>query len=129
MNYWEKMNSSLMGTAQTQTIKPGKMTKAVLTQLLKVDDETKRYIFGKYVARCRELHAIAFLQWRKKFPSKVAATTEEDIDDLLTSRIYHLTSDENMKLGQSPLPATTKNAQINKEFYVRFKDFLKVAEY
>ena len=77
-----------------------------------MNKDVQKHILLKYVNKCRELHSIAFLQWRLMFPSKYV--NKEDSEELILSRIHNLIS--NMNLSQKPTDATIKATKISGKF-------------
>jgi hypothetical protein len=51
---------------------------------LVVKQEVRYELLKRFVAKCIELHSIAFLQWRRLF---VASADQEVLEDLILSRI------------------------------------------
>ena len=103
--------------------------------MMGVKPEVKRHIFLAYINRCRELHAIAFLQWRKKYQKEVKnkyesiTFTDADFDELLLTSINILNHEDNMKLYQRPLPKTTEMGAVNPQFYKNFESMLNHRKY
>ena len=63
-------------------------------QVCRIRKYVVRYLLKKYLEKCQELHHIAFLQWRKKYPSDVRHHIEE-IQSLLETRILNLINSKN----------------------------------
>lgn len=65
---WDKLFGKLM----TKAIEINdKETKLMLTEIAKVPEDVKVAVCKYYIDRCIKLGAIAFLQWRLEFPSKL----------------------------------------------------------
>ena len=67
---------------------------------------------------CRILHAIAFLQWRLKFPNEVRHDREE-LTEVIQGRINHLMAELVSEEEISEL--TKENSVIAKNFLVKYK--------
>lgn len=81
VGYWEKMVFQMMGNAAPDARRGRPLDQGALdfvAKLTRVPEPIKRAMLAAYVAQCRRVHAIAFLQWRKKFPNDV----RHDIDML-----------------------------------------------
>ena len=50
-----------------------------------VPQEVQYQCLHRYVEKCSELHALAFLQWRRMFPNP-DTYNEEEIDELIEAR-------------------------------------------
>ena len=68
--------------------------------------------------KCRELHAIAFLQWRLKKPSPYRFDKEE-IEELLMSRINNLLN--SFEVNKKITDATLDNSKLARDFLVKYK--------
>ena len=67
LNAWDLVASAIMRRASRRK------DQAVMTMLqdiaiLDSNPTVKRHVLLKYVNKCRELHSIAFLQWRMLYP-------------------------------------------------------------
>ena len=68
--------------------------------------------------KCRELHAIAFLQWRLKKPSPYRFDKDE-IEELLMSRINNLLN--SFEVNKKITDATLENSKLARDFLVKYK--------
>ena len=85
MNYWDKLYGQMqMKASATKDAEANKL----LTQLVLVPREVKWDVLRKYVDKCCVLHAVAFFQWRIKYPSKVRHDIEE-LTEIVEGRISH----------------------------------------
>ena len=89
VNYWNKMVGQLQKKA---SLTKDKDMLALIGKICIVPAEVKRALLWAFVSRCRELHAIAFLQWRLQFPSSIRHE-EEALEHAIKLRIFNLTSD------------------------------------
>lgn len=81
LGYWDKMEFQMMGNAAPDTRRGRPLDQGALdlvSKLAAVPVPIKRAMLAAYVAQCRRVHAIAFLQWRKKYPNDV----HHDVDML-----------------------------------------------
>ena len=67
LNYWNRITSNLQFRAYRLRDDNGL---AMVRHLMLVPLKVKLAMFREYIERCRLLHAIAFLQWRKFFNTK-----------------------------------------------------------
>jgi len=71
VNYWAKMMWLLqLKAAQLQD----KKTTELIAHFGKVPEQVKRAVLRDFLLRCRNHHAIAFLQWRELYPSSLNHT-------------------------------------------------------
>lgn len=74
LNYWDK----LYGQMQLKATSTGdKQANEMLKGIALVPTSIKRKLFIFYIKKCRELHNVAFFQWRLKYPSKIRHDPEE----------------------------------------------------
>ena len=79
VNYWAKiMFLFLLSAAQLKDQK----TTELVTRFGKVPDPVKRAVLRDYLDRCRNQHAIAFLQWRELYPSTVQSPALHEANNL-----------------------------------------------
>lgn len=68
--------------------------------ILDSNPTVKRHVLLKYVNKCRELHSIAFLQWRMLYPTRY--TNMEDVEELILARISNLVNGLDFDLRPTP---------------------------
>ena len=89
----------------------------LLKKIIMVDQNVKFELLRRYVKKCRELHSIAFLQWRKMYPTRYV---DLDItEDLILARINNLIN--GMKLDQVPLHNTIVESKISNNFGTKYQ--------
>jgi len=114
-NYWDLM----FGTLQQ---KASKIKDADVNELCKklivVPQAIKYKALEYYVDKCREVHAIAFLQWRKMFPNDLRYDIEE-LDELITSRVRNL--HKNFAPNTRITYMTKELAKVPKDFSKTYK--------
>ena len=92
MNYWEKMVFQIMQNSAPCTAKGRPMDQEgqqFAMELHRVPLEIRRACLSAYVARCRRIHSVCFLQWRKMYPGALRFE-EEQLDVLLENTIADL---------------------------------------
>jgi hypothetical protein len=65
MSYWEKMTLRIQ--KQATDLMDAEACNLCL-KFIMVPTEVKQELFSEYINACRDLYAIAFLQWRLRFP-------------------------------------------------------------
>ena len=85
-----------------------------------IPKEIKEALLKEYVKRCIEMHSIAFLQWRLKYPSKVSYN-KELVEDMVRLRISHLYLSVNPDQAVSDL--TLDSGHIDKDFVKEYFEF------
>lgn len=65
----------------------------MLRYIALVPIDTKIRIFKFYVRKCRDLHSVAFFQWRMKYPSKIRFDKEE-IEECIEKRLKYFSKKE-----------------------------------
>ena len=113
LTYWDKV----YGKLQTISSKRGdKKGNCLLCKICCVPKEVKLYVLREYIAKCMELHSIAFLQWRARYPNKVRHDPEE-IRSIISDRLSKLYEQSSDKFF---ITEKTKSESVIS------KDFLKV---
>jgi hypothetical protein len=65
-----------------------KNTNNLLKKIVIIDKKVQHELLRRYVAKCQELHGIAFHQWRKMFPTRYV---DLDItEEIILARINNL---------------------------------------
>jgi len=122
LNYWDKLFSQIQ--FKSSKLKD-EATNDMCKKIIVVPKAIKRAALAGYVDKCKEIHAIAFLQWRKKFPSELRYDADE-IDELLTSRIRNLHN--GFKPNQKVTVATKEKTVVAKDFHKQYKLVTKKKE-
>lgn len=68
-----------------------KHTTTLLIKIMEIPAEVKKELLLQYIKSCREVYAIAFFQWRYRYPSTMPRS-KEDLSVLNNERIDHLAS-------------------------------------
>ena len=87
-----------------------------LEALLLVKPHIQREVLMFYLAKCRELHAIAFFQWRNKFPQYTYVQNEQE--NLIVEKydwLYH-----KRKTGQAPCYDTVIYSELPPRFLEKY---------
>ena len=85
-NQWDKVFAEIQGRATRKNEAEGD---AFCAKVCGIRNHVRDYVLKAYVEKCRELYNIAFLQWRRKFPSKLRHDLEE-IEEIMTARVKNL---------------------------------------
>ena len=85
-NYWNKMVGRIMVDAIK---KKDNKTIELMKHIMKIKLEVRTHLLHEFVRRCRQLHAIAFMQWRAKFPNELTFHKYE-LENLIDERINHV---------------------------------------
>lgn len=103
---WEHVSAAIMRKAA----KRKDQAVLQLVQDITVLESTaaRRHLLLRYVNKCRELHSIAFLQWRLLYPSRFVI--QENVEELILSRIGNLVNGLNFE--QRPTPQTLSAAKV-----------------
>ena len=120
VNYWNKLQGTLMDRAQQSNVKRLKM---LILEIVKVPAEIKHEVLRFIVKKCMELHSIAFLQWRYLFPGNSPYYSDDVLDELIQARIeffYINYSDCRCKLH--------KKSNLPKGFQNHYGDLLSPSE-
>ena len=115
--YWDKLYGIVQ---QGASLFRDKNANALCKKLICINKEVQKHMLLAYVNRCRELHSIAFLQWRLMYPSEFV--NRQDIQELILARINNLNN--NMNLGQRPNEETLKNSKISSKFLDKASRFV-----
>ena len=84
MNYWDK----LTGEIQKRVSKAkDEAANALLRRLIMVPPRIKEAMLKGYVDKCRQMHAIAFLQWRAMYPTPSYYHNMDELNEIIESRI------------------------------------------
>ena len=70
MNYWEKIEFKIMTEAAPNSLKGKRLdvgAQELAMKLHRVPQEIRHAVLHAFVHRCRQLHQIAFFQWRLMF--------------------------------------------------------------
>lgn len=114
MNYWDKLYGQMqMKASATKDAEANKL----LTQLVLVPREVKWDVLRKYVDKCCVLHAVAFFQWRIKYPSEIKHDIEE-LNEIVEGRIKFF---NNHGKTQEISEETLENSKIAENFLVKYK--------
>ena len=118
MAYWDKMVAHLM---KMRTELQDKESLELVQQLIEVPLNIRRCALTHYVVKCRRLHAIAFYQWRSKFPSKFRYNDVqlEELQEVGLDGLYYEREEE--QKYQLPLPQTLEKSTITSNFLERYK--------
>ena len=79
--------------------------------------EVKWEILKKFVDKCCVLHAVAFFQWRIKYPSEIKHDIEE-LNEIVMGRINHFNKAQSCG---SISEDTLKNSKIDENFLVKYE--------
>ena len=85
LTFWDKLFGILMSEA---IAKSDEKLKKVLHDVVVVPSEVKDSLLGHWIIKCQQLHAIAFWQWRLKYPNPVRFDQEE-VEGLILRRINY----------------------------------------
>lgn len=108
MTYWEKLEFQIMTGAAPNAAKGRPMDEEAQQYAVKfhrVPAEVRRACLAEYVLRCRHLHSICFLQWRRMYPSELRY--EEELLDQVLADAITLVKDNNLmnnKVKEEHLP-------------------------
>lgn len=78
------MAASAPSAAKGRPLDEAAQTFAV--KLHRVPEPVRRACLGAYVERCRQIHQLAFLQWRKMYPSSLRYD-EDQVDCILKAAL------------------------------------------
>lgn len=71
-NYWNKF----VGQLYFENLNIGdQKTREMVAGIIRVKKDIRRAVLTKYLAKCGQLHSLAFFQWRYKFPSNLCYST------------------------------------------------------
>ena len=95
---WDQLLTSVM-------IKAAKRQDQAVLQLLQdiaalQNKPVRRHLLRRYLNKCRELHSIAFLQWRLLYPATTVIV--ENVEELILARISNLVNGLDFDLRPSP---------------------------
>lgn len=85
LTFWDKIYGKLQTISSSKRDKKGNQ---LLCSICCVPREVKYEILKQYVKKCKELHAVAFLQWRLLYPSKIRHAPKE-IEDIISKGLRH----------------------------------------
>ena len=71
-----------------------------------------------YIKQCYEIYSIAFLQWIRKFPSKIMEASNEDVDKTIQTKLNQL--NKNYNPNQKVNNITAREAKLRPDFNHRF---------
>lgn len=116
VNFWNKIIWELKTKA---IILRDKTTSALVTRFLAVPEKVRRDCLSKYLKSCRLLHAIAFFQWRNKFPNKIKHNKNQ-LDELISEKTSFLYS----KIAKTkPTDETLKSSKLRPDFFKHYVYF------
>jgi hypothetical protein len=81
-NYWDKLVGRLMTRAKE---KKDEQMKEIVQKLVVISYKVKHACFSKFIKQANFLYAIAFFQWRYKFPNDVK-WMQEELEELIEQR-------------------------------------------
>ena len=114
INYWDKIFGYLQKKASMQFY--DKNMNSLLKKIIVIDPQVRYEILRRYVKKCRELHSIAFMQWRKMYPTRYV---DLDItEELILARINNLIN--GLKLDQMPLPITVTESKVSNNYLDKY---------
>ena len=82
-NRWDQLMANLTSTAIVQK---DKVATEMIGKIRQIPSNVRNAALKHYNTKCRELHAIAFLQWRMRFPSTLMYDAEQ-LEELILARI------------------------------------------
>jgi len=82
MNYWDKLVGRLMTRALE---KKDETMKETIQKLVVISYTVKHACLKKFIQQANFLYAIAFFQWRYKYPNDVK-WMKEDLEELIVDR-------------------------------------------
>ena len=82
MNYWDKIVGKLLFISAD---KKDEQMKEMIKKLIVVSYSVKEACLGKFIKQANFLYAIAFFQWRYKYPNDVK-WMKEDLEELIEQR-------------------------------------------
>jgi hypothetical protein len=117
LSYWDKIVGKLGRAASKRNDEATEGL--VFKKLLGVNKELQRAVLERYLKKCIEVHAIAFLQWRAMYPTKF--TDPETLEELTRARITNFR--DGFALKQKPKAKTQAQGKINEisKFYKQYK--------
>ena len=95
-----------------------KLTINLVNRLIEVPKEIKIKCLKKYVSKCKELHTIAFLQWRYLFFTESPMRNKKILEKQITIGLCNWNDDFDMTQRVTKL--TRLNASINMNFWLRY---------
>jgi hypothetical protein len=110
ISYWD---ITIMDLQRKQSKIKDKTIQELINKIVLIDPAIRDACLEEYVKKCKELHAIAFMQWLFKYPKK--SINLEECEDIFYKRLEAFIG--KCKDHLKPLPATTENAKISKGFY------------
>ena len=113
---WTKLISEIQAHLVKIKDKDKKTVVKFLEALLMIRPNIQREVMMFYLAKCRELHAIAFFQWRNKFPQYTYVQNEQE--NLIVEKydwLYH-----KRKTGQVPTYDTVIYSELPPRFLEKY---------
>ena len=102
-NYWNKFLGRLYSRAK---LAGDSATSEIIANIVKVPKSVQESVLLEFLKKCQELHAVAFFQWRYRYPNQ-QNYNEELIVELLNQRIK-LLYDQEPPPSLRPCPFTEK---------------------
>jgi hypothetical protein len=117
INYWDKM----VGAIRTKATKFKDETgDALIQKIILVPNEVRRAVLKHYCDRARQLHNIAFMQWRMLYPHEDSRYHDpEELEDLITKRITMINNFVNPKMTISDI--TFEATLLYRQFLTRYQ--------
>lgn len=94
---WDQVLTSIMKKASKR--KDQQVLKLMQEIAVLQNKPVRRQLLHLYLNKCRELHSIAFLQWRLLYPAETVIV--ENVEELILARISNLVNGLNFDLRPS----------------------------
>lgn len=103
---WDQVLASVMLKASRRKDQP--VLKLVQDIAVLQNRPVRRQLLRLYLNKCRELHSIAFLQWRLLYPAETVVV--ENVEELILARMSNLVN--GLDFDQRPSSETQKAAKV-----------------
>lgn len=120
INYWHKLNGQLQARAMKLE---DERTRELLTKIILVPQDIQRAVLSKFVQKCKELHIIAFFQWRNLFPNALSFNKHE-VEETIRKGMSTLY--DTMNPDQAPTAETMFwTSPLDSTFMTNYSDLTK----
>lgn len=99
-------------------IKKDKKVKELVKALFGVNEEVRDNILRQYLSRARELHLIAFLQWRWLYPANIV---EKSVMEACISSAMKNYRDSAKDYKKKPKKATKDATTVSDKFFTTYE--------